>query len=140
MELVLNKLQSQGPHSQILMIGWGGGGGGGPTEVHILYPKKSLPFLAYPKKSLSPFFATQKIPLFFFATKKNPGVFHRPKKKTFGQNFRPKKSLRPPPPPSLKYVSQAPGATVYSSTELSVYKHNTISYILGKHILYKYVC
>ena len=27
----------QGPHLQILMTG----GGGGPTEVHILYPKKS---------------------------------------------------------------------------------------------------
>ena len=53
-----------------------------PTSEFI-YPKKSLLFLAYPKISLSAFFATQK----------NPGVFHRLKKITFGQNFRPKKSL-----------------------------------------------
>ena len=30
--------QTQGSHSQILMMG---GGGGGTAEVHILYPKKS---------------------------------------------------------------------------------------------------
>ena len=81
------------------------GGGGGPTEVHILYPKKSQlqnlstqKILAYPKKSLGPFSQPQKIPLFFFVTQKNPGVFHRPKKITLGQNFRPKKSLRSLPP------------------------------------------
>ena len=38
---------TQGPHSQILMMG---GGGGGPTEVHILYPKRSqLQNLSTPK-------------------------------------------------------------------------------------------
>ena len=104
----------QGPHSQIFMMG----GGGDPTEVHIFYPKKSqlqnlstqkksLLFLTYPKKSLSSFFATQKNPSVFFATQKNPGVFHRPKKITFGQNFRPKNITRTLP--SLKYVSGAPG-------------------------------
>ena len=76
----------------------------------ICLPKKSLLFLAYPQKSLSSFFATPKNPSgFFFATQKNPGVFHRPKKITFGQNFRPKKITRTPP--SLKYVSRAPGLT-----------------------------
>ena len=42
-----------------------------------------------------------------YNTQKNPGVFHRPKKIPFGQNVRPKKILRTPP--SLKYVSGAPG-------------------------------
>ena len=53
---------------------------------------------------------TQKNPCVVFATQKNPGVFHRPKKIPFGQNVRPKKILRIPP--SLKYVSGAPGAPV----------------------------
>ena len=52
---------------------------------------------------------TQKNPCVVFATQKNPGVFHRPKKIPFGQNVRPKKSFGPPLPPSLKYVSGAPG-------------------------------
>ena len=50
---------------------------------------------------------TQKNPCVVFATQKNPGVFHRPKKIPFGQNVRPKKILQTPP--SLKYVSGAPG-------------------------------
>ena len=75
----------QGPHSQILMTGRS------DRTSEFVYPKKSLLFLAYPKKSLGPFFATQKNPCFFFATPKNPSVFHRPKKITFGQNFRPQK-------------------------------------------------
>ena len=50
---------------------------------------------------------TQKNPSVVFATQKNLGVFHRPKKIPFGQNVRPKKILRTPP--SLKYVSGAPG-------------------------------
>ena len=50
---------------------------------------------------------TQKHPSVVFATQKNPGVFHRPKKIPIGQNVRPKKILRTPP--SLKYVSGAPG-------------------------------
>ena len=53
----------------------------------------------------------QKNPCVFFATQKNPGVFHRPQKIPFGQNVRPKKILRTPP--SLKYVSGAPGAVVH---------------------------
>ena len=50
---------------------------------------------------------TIKNPSVVFATQKNPGVIHRPKKIPFGQNVRPKKTLRTPP--SLKYVSGAPG-------------------------------
>ena len=50
----------------------------------------------------------QKNPCVVFATQKNPGVFQRPKKIPFGQNVRPKKILRTPP--SLKYVSGAPGS------------------------------
>ena len=62
---------------------------GGPTEVHILYPKKSLLFLAYPKNPL----------VLFSRPKKIPDVFHRPQKITFGRNFRPKTITRTPSPP-----------------------------------------
>ena len=84
------------------------------TTSEFVYPKESLLFLKYQKKSLSPYFATPKIPLFvFFATKKNPGVFQRPKKSLLAKISDSKKSLGPPPPPSsppsLKYVSGAPG-------------------------------
>ena len=41
---MLVHLQTQGPHSQSLMTG-----GGGPTEVHILYPKRSRQNLSIPK-------------------------------------------------------------------------------------------
>ena len=86
---------TQGPHSQIVMTG----GEGGPTEVHILYPKKSqlenlstqkihYLFLAYPKKSPSLFFTTPKNPSFFFATQKNSFV---------AKISDPKKSLGHPP-------------------------------------------
>ena len=37
MSFKVRQIWPQGSHSQILMMG----GGGGPTEVHILYPKKS---------------------------------------------------------------------------------------------------
>ena len=57
--------------------------------------------IQYPKKSLCG-----------FPTQKNPGVFHRPQKIPFGQNVRPKKSLWTPP--SLKYVSGAPGTAILS--------------------------
>ena len=70
----------QGPHSQILMI-WGGGGC--PTEVHILYPKKSqlqnlstqriTTLFSIPKKSFSwtfNFLQPKKICLFFSMTQK----------------------------------------------------------------------
>ena len=87
----------------------GGGGGGGPTDVHILYQKnhnfrmcllkRVTTFFSKPKKFLNSFFATQK----------NPSVFHRPKRITFGQNFKPQKFTQIPPLPSLKYVSGAPG-------------------------------
>ena len=51
---------------------------------------------------------TQKNPSVVFATQKNPGIFHRPQKIPFGQNVRPQKILWTPP--SLKYVSGAPGS------------------------------
>ena len=98
-----------------------GGGGGGSRGSHFIhkkittsefvYPKKSLFFSIPKKKPYSFFHNPKKSPsLFFFATHKSPGVFHRPKKITFGQNFRPKKlTWGPPLPPSLKYVSGAPG-------------------------------
>ena len=99
--------------------GWEGGSDSGSysitkkiTTSEYVYPKKSLLFLVYPKNSLSPFFATLKNPsgFFFCDPKNNPGVFHRPKKSLFAKISDPKKSLgHPPPPPSLKYVSGAPG-------------------------------
>ena len=102
----------QGRHSQIFMTGGGSDRGSyflpkKITTSEFVYPKKSLLFLTYPQTSLSSFFATQKNPSVFFVTQKIPGVFHRPKKITFGQNFRPKKIIRTPP--SLKYASGAPG-------------------------------
>ena len=107
--------RTQGSHSQILMKGgWGRSDRGSyfiPKKIttsEFVYPKKSLLFLVYPKKSLGPFFTTQKNPsvFFFFPNQKNPGVFHRPKRITW-QNLRPKKITWTPP--SLKYVSGAPG-------------------------------
>ena len=105
---------AQGPHSQILMMG-----GGGVRQRFIFYtqknhnfriclPQKITTFLAYPRKSHSPSFVTPKNPSVFLCNPQNPGVFHRPKKITFGQNFRPKK-ITQNPPPTLKYVSGIPG-------------------------------
>ena len=53
---------------------------------------------------------TPKNPSVVFTTQKNPGVPYRLKKLPFGRNVRPKKILRTPP--SLKYVSGAPGAGI----------------------------
>ena len=111
---------SQGPHLQILMTGGGGGGSDRGsyfipkkiTTSEFVYPKKLLLFVTYPKKSLSSFFATPKIPPFFFATQKNPGVFHRPKKNHLWPKFQTQKNHSDPP--SLKYVSGAPGRHVLS--------------------------
>ena len=55
----LKATSTQGPHSHILMMG-------GPTEVHILYPKKS---------QLQNYFVYPKSPYFFQHTQKNPSVF-----------------------------------------------------------------
>ena len=58
---------------------------------------------------------TQKNPCVVFATQKNPGVFHRPKKNPFWPKCQTQKS--PSTPPSLKYVSGAPGhetSTLYN--------------------------
>ena len=57
--------KAQGLHSHILMTGGGGGGGWCPTEVHILYPKKSQ------LQNLS----TQKNPYLFSTPKKIPQCF-----------------------------------------------------------------
>ena len=86
--------REEGPGAPLTNFYDGGGGDRGSyfipkkiTTSEFVYRKRSILFLTYPKKSLSSFFATQK----------NPGVFHRPKKITFGQNFRPKKITRTPP-------------------------------------------
>ena len=99
-------LETQGPHSQIFMMG-----GGGPTEVHILYPKISqlrnlstqkisLLFLTYPKKSLT-------VVLFLQPKKFPPFYFRDPKKSPLAKISNPKSHLDPPL--SLKYASVAPG-------------------------------
>ena len=100
---------SQGPNSQILTTR---AGGGRNHNFRIFLPIKITTFLAYHKKPLSPFFATPKIPLFFSQLKKNPGVFHRPKKSLLANISDSIKSF-PPPPPSLKYVSGAPGEELF---------------------------
>ena len=96
-------------------------------EVYILYPKKSqlqnlsanknhYLFLAYPPKSLNLFFATPKNPpLFFPRPKKIPAS---PKKSLLAKISDSIKSFdappsRPPPPPSLDYVSGATGEELF---------------------------
>ena len=51
---------------------------------------------------------TPKNPSVVFATQKNPNVFHRPKKKTLLAKMSDAKKILQTPP-SLKYVSGAPG-------------------------------
>ena len=84
-------------------------------NFRICLPKKITTLFSIPRKIPLSFFRNpQKIPLFLFVTQKNSGIFHRPKRITLGQNFRPKKIPRTPPP-SLKHVSGAPGVnTVYN--------------------------
>ena len=90
------------------------GGGGHPTEVHILYPKKSLLFLAYPKRSLSPFFATLKNPSgFFFRDPKKSRRLSFTPKNHFWPKFQTQKYLSnspppPPPPPVIKIWEWGP--------------------------------
>ena len=82
------------------------------TTSEFVYPKESLLFLKYQKKSLSPYFATPKNSFFFFfCNQKKSRRLSKTQKITFGQNFRLKKITQTPPssPPSLKYVSGAPG-------------------------------
>ena len=55
----------------------------------------------------------KKIPVLFSRPKKIPASFIDPKKIPFGKNLRPKKILRTPP--SLKYVSGAPGFISYGA-------------------------
>ena len=100
--------QKQSPGAPLTNFNDGGRGGGGVRQRFIFYtqknhnfriclPKKITTSFSIPKKSHSPFFAAPKNPWVFFSRpKKNPGVFHRPQKITFGQNFRPKKSLGRP--------------------------------------------
>ena len=93
--------EPQGPHSQILMTGRGSDRGSyfiqkKITTSEFVYPKNHF-FLAYPPKFLSPFFATP------------PPKIHRPKKSLLAKISDRRISLGPHPPPSLKYVSGAPG-------------------------------
>ena len=111
------KFPTQGPHSQMLMMGEGGSYRGSYfipkiiTTSEVFSTQKKLPlFLAYPKKSLSPFFATQK----------NPGVFHRPKKNDFWPKFQTQKNHWEPP--SSKYVGWPVGFP-RMATSLSAYLH-----------------
>ena len=81
-------------------------------NFRICLPKKITTFFKHTqKKSLSSFFATQKIPSFFFSRpKKIPVSFIDPQKSPLAKISDPKKITRTPPPlPSLKYVSGAPG-------------------------------
>ena len=81
---------------------------GGPTEVHILYPKRSQ--LQYLSTQKNHYFLkhTQKYPLVLFSQPpKNPSVFFRDPKKSrrlsytqkipLWPNFRPQKITRTPP-------------------------------------------
>ena len=96
-------LHTQGPHSQILMMGGSNRGSyfipKKITTSEFVYPKKSLPFIAFPKKTLVLFSQHKKIPLFFFVIQKIPASFIDQKKKNFDQNYRPKKLTRTPPLP-----------------------------------------
>ena len=95
-----------------------GGGEGMSGRGSYFIPKKSQLqdlssqknhyfLLAYPKKSLNPFFATQKYPLYFFRDpKKSRSSFIDPKN-YFLSKFQTQKNH--PEPPSLKYLSGAPG-------------------------------
>ena len=105
----------QGPHSQIFMMGWEGGSDRGScflpkkiTTSEFVYPKKSLLFLTYPKNPLVLFSQPKKISPFFLRPKKIPASFIDPKKSPLAKISDLKTSLGPPPP-SLKYVSGAPG-------------------------------
>ena len=103
------KTSPQGPHSHILMTRGGGRSG---QKIHILYPKrsqlqnlstqkKSLLYLAYPPKSPHSLFSQPK---------KIPASFIDPKRSLLAKISDPKNHSDPPPPsPSLKYVSGAPG-------------------------------
>ena len=74
---------------------------------------------------------TQKNPCVVFTTQKNAGVFHRPKKIPFGQNVRPKKILQTPP--SLKYVSGAPGFVTHTAYK-SWHQENQVANVPIKKI------
>ena len=107
-----NGISTQGPHSHILMTGGSDRGSyfiPKKPQLQNLSTQKNHYFFSIPKKSLGPLSATQKNLSVFLSTQKNHGVFHRPKRITLGQNFRPKKITRTPPPPSVKYVSGVPG-------------------------------
>ena len=112
--LTLALCRNPGLHPQILMMGGSDRGSYFiPKKIktsEFVRLKKSLLFLAYPKYP--------SVFGFFIVTQKTPGIFYRPKKITFCQTFRPKKINRSPPPPSLKYVSGAPGCKCQKWKEL----------------------
>ena len=55
-------------------------------------------------------YITQKNPCVVLTTQKNHGVFHRPKNSLWPKCQTQKNPSDPPPRPSLKYVSGAPGS------------------------------
>ena len=134
MQRVEQGLHSQGPHSHILMM-WGSNRGS------YFIPKKIPTFFSIPQKNPS-VFLHQQILLFIFwkaktcqlqlwfwsktklwadqnyNTQKNPSVVFVTQKIPFGQNARPKKILQTPP--SLKYVSGAPGFTLPTKNAMKV--------------------
>ena len=99
--------QVEGPHSQIFNDR---GGGERSDRGSYFIPKKiTTSESVYPK--ITTFFSIIKIiPLSFFSQPKK-SFFHRPKKSLLVKISDPKKNHSDPPPlpPSLKYVSGAPG-------------------------------
>ena len=76
-----------------------------PTSTLVLVKNNTIT-CAYVIFDLS----KKKIPLLFSPPKKIPASFIDPKKSFLAKMSDPKKSFEPPPPPpSLKYVSGAPG-------------------------------
>ena len=105
--------EPQGPHSQILMTGRGSDRGSyfiqKKSQLQNLSTQKITFFLAYPQNPLVLFFATPP----------------PPKSIDLKNHFWPKFQTEeyhsdPTPPPSLKYVSGAPGPWAQNSRSLNI--------------------
>ena len=101
---------SQGPHSQILTTR--GRGGGGVRERFIFYTQRNHNFRICLPIKITTFFRNPQKSLCFFRDPKKSWRYHRPKKLLLAKISDPKKSFNPPPP-SLKYVSGAPGEELF---------------------------